>query len=855
MASSVSCIKLEKSIKMKLTFALRTNHTKAISYFMGDFDRAPTPLPKPTWYESKPFLQLSGAVTAEAFAAILDNRHPVSGEKLTPRNNSVRAEGDRRRCYELTWSFSKSVSILSLIAEDSRIMPACIDAVHCGLDFAARFAAARVRRGGVATDRCTGHLLTPIIPHAVSRADDPHLHFHTPIANLTWDPEEERHKALQFEAILKQIKLIESWASAHLEHALWKLGYNIIPTDLGFEIAGVPAGLCLDYSSRTIEIESSVVRQVQLGVGVNPAQKKLIALGSRRTKSHLNWEDLLGRWKTKAGERIAAVKSAIGQALSREAERRGQDREVESAAAGRIAAVAREMLASSAAVTRNELLQHALVWTFGAFDGFSAERAIDAATRNGELVALPGTNALSIRQTLLSMGELIEKANASKARRVLPFLDLPFRRDKIVPELLIADDAATITILRISEAHESQSLLRTLFRDFGRRIALAAPAAVDSDGRKSDQVCAELQNGERSEIDTILISRSEHCTFREVGQCLDFASAMGLRLILSVASSALDDVDDHRPALELSRRSWLRVISPSSPPVIRSPRRTQPDTYERLLHRALTKKRVAVARRGVDLSTVADPAGTSYADNAATVAAVNAAFESRIRATGLGRDIVSYIPVNGPVVAGMALVAAKGTRNFAPGTAMIVMETRNDRVLMRISTNQTLELPTKAAAKLMPVKATPVHLAPGAKLELLHGYPPLGLRKGTIVTVEALNPDGSIRLQGGGDLPPWFRLFRQGYCFLLGTRKKGQSAAIVLSRRPSSTVKRQVMELSRAFRGQISILGLGPTVFPAALAQQLADQPAFLPPPVLSVWHSLDEWTQTQTQDQTNEIQ
>ena len=186
---------------------------------------------------------------------------------------------------------------------------------------------------------------------------------------------------------------------------------------------------------------------------------------------------------------------------------------------------------------------------------------------------------------------------------------------------------------------------------------------------------------------------------------------------------------------------------------------------------------------------------------------------------------------------------------------MIVMETRNDRVLMRISTNQTLELPTKAAAKLMPVKATPVHLAPGAKLELLHGYPPLGLRKGTIVTVEALNPDGSIRLQGGGDLPPWFRLFRQGYCFLLGTRKKGQSAAIVLSRRPSSTVKRQVMELSRAFRGQISILGLGPTVFPAALAQQLADQPAFLPPPVLSVWHSLDEWTQTQTQDQTNEIQ
>src|SRR5205807_1204677 len=58
-------------------------------------------------------LGLSGDVKAEDFAALANNRHPVTGEKLTPR-----MKDNRRVGWDVTMDVSKSASILWALGGD-----------------------------------------------------------------------------------------------------------------------------------------------------------------------------------------------------------------------------------------------------------------------------------------------------------------------------------------------------------------------------------------------------------------------------------------------------------------------------------------------------------------------------------------------------------------------------------------------------------------------------------------------------------------------------------------------------------------------------------------------------------------
>lgn len=62
-------------------------------------------------------LGLEGAVTKEAFSALTQNLHPVTGEKLTPRNRAGRRVG-----YDLTFNAPKSLSVLYAVTQDPKVL-------------------------------------------------------------------------------------------------------------------------------------------------------------------------------------------------------------------------------------------------------------------------------------------------------------------------------------------------------------------------------------------------------------------------------------------------------------------------------------------------------------------------------------------------------------------------------------------------------------------------------------------------------------------------------------------------------------------------------------------------------------
>ncbi|MCB0649349.1 MAG: relaxase domain-containing protein [Saprospiraceae bacterium] len=70
-------------------------------------------------------LGIVGEIREDHYRAIANNRHSITGEKLTPRDSS------KRRCgSDFTWNAPKSISLCYGITEDPEILAAHQKAVH-----------------------------------------------------------------------------------------------------------------------------------------------------------------------------------------------------------------------------------------------------------------------------------------------------------------------------------------------------------------------------------------------------------------------------------------------------------------------------------------------------------------------------------------------------------------------------------------------------------------------------------------------------------------------------------------------------------------------------------------------------
>src|SRR5919108_4228219 len=142
-------------------------------------------------------LDLPEVVRAEAFLALCGNRHPQTGERLTQRLNDTRKSkeqetANRRIFYDFTFSPPKSVSVLALVAEDTRLVEAHHHALRIALQEFEQFASVRLRQKGIRDHRVTSNVVAAQFTHDTSRALDPHLHTHCIVFNASFDSVERR---------------------------------------------------------------------------------------------------------------------------------------------------------------------------------------------------------------------------------------------------------------------------------------------------------------------------------------------------------------------------------------------------------------------------------------------------------------------------------------------------------------------------------------------------------------------------------------------------------------------------------------------------------------------------------------
>ncbi|VVT00830.1 MobF family relaxase [Erythrobacter sp. EC-HK427] len=267
-------------------------------------------------------LGLEGSVNAEQFDALLRGELP-GGIQVGNAGQSHRPGTD------LTFSLPKSWSLLALVGGDKRIIEAYREAVVETLRWAETNAAqtrmgSKEGYGKVATDNLT----IGLFQHDTNRNQEPNLHFHAVVANVTQGPD-GKWRALRNDKLWSFNTLLNAMTMARFRMDVEKLGYEAGPVGKhgNFEAAGITREQIRAFSSRREEVLDAVRH-----LGENsPKARDVAVLATRKNKAPVrDREGLLGEWQQSAGEVGLDLPGMIDASQMRAAARTIADAKAES---------------------------------------------------------------------------------------------------------------------------------------------------------------------------------------------------------------------------------------------------------------------------------------------------------------------------------------------------------------------------------------------------------------------------------------------------------------------------------------------------------------------------------------------
>ena len=252
----------------------------AAEYYAANYYTADQAVDTSAWFgRAAEALGLSGKVDQQVFADVLDGKLP---------NGSVIAgkDGVHRPGVDLTFSASKSVSLLAMLGGDTRLIEALKESVAATLIWAEKnVIEARVwdPELGRQIPEKTGNLLAATFLHDVNRNGEPQLHIHAVTANATLASDGKWH-AVRNDQLYRSQRLLSAIHNADLRERVEALGYETVPAkrdiDGAFEIRGVSREAVEAFSSRRAEILAALAKEDR----GSARERELAALSTRRGK-------------------------------------------------------------------------------------------------------------------------------------------------------------------------------------------------------------------------------------------------------------------------------------------------------------------------------------------------------------------------------------------------------------------------------------------------------------------------------------------------------------------------------------------------------------------------------------------
>ncbi len=212
-------------------------------------------------------------------------------------------EHEHRPGWDLTFSAPKSVSLEALVVGDRRVIRAHDEAVRATLDWVEvelletrGWDPATRRRPRVKADG----MVVAGFRHLTSRDQDPQLHTHCVLANMTRTASGE-WRSVEPTRIRRSEKLIGAYYRNELARRLQALGMAVTPRLIGrvpgFELAGYDRSFLEAFSGRRREI---LARLEALGLPYTAENARMATLHTRRRKKDIGVAELVPAWRARA---------------------------------------------------------------------------------------------------------------------------------------------------------------------------------------------------------------------------------------------------------------------------------------------------------------------------------------------------------------------------------------------------------------------------------------------------------------------------------------------------------------------------------------------------------------------------
>jgi conjugative relaxase-like TrwC/TraI family protein len=761
-------------------------------------------------------LGLKGTVKESEFLALCEGLNPATGQRLTARINSKRREdgktvANRRVFYDFTLSPPKSVSVVALL-RDARIIEVHNRAVRQAMTELEKLAETRVRKSGQYGDRATGNLIGAAFRHDTSRELDPHLHTHCVVLNATFDPVENRWKAVEVQGMYRAQRFAENLYYHELAKGLRALGYEIENNARDFEIKGVPRSVITRFSKRHQQIDAETQKRIEReGLrGDVKALRRQMAENKRQRKIKDSTADRLRPYWGKqlsadeAGT-LAAIKPAV--AISR------QPTDVAA-----VVAWADEHLFERRSVIRDyELMSAALARGRGeAFDLAALREAIE----KRDYVREDGTHKLTSRDAMRWELGVVMAARDGRGRHV------SLNSDYRLPSALSAEQAVAvkqilgsgdfITLFRGGAGTGKSFALKEVERGLAagsHPVVVLAPQRqqaqdLQADGLPAETLARFLEKKQLPHGAVVMVDEAGQIGARQLYQLILVVQANRGRLILSGDTrqhGAVQAADALRSIEKYSglKAAELREIRRQDPARAKSEEERAFVAAYRNAVQAASSGRIAESFDGLDrLGCIREVAPDErravlareylasldrhehvlvVAQTWNEVNGVNEAIRAELQASGRigsGITLKTYQTVDRSEAqkrdarfyeTGQFAFVLKRYGRFEKGDLCLIDGT-NERGLVLIKDGRRSTMSYKYADRLAVAAEKKTEVAPGDRLQLkFNGKSKEGhsIANGELVTVRGIDTDGSLVVEDDRltvkTLSPQQRLFNRGY--------------------------------------------------------------------------------------------
>jgi conjugative relaxase-like TrwC/TraI family protein len=375
-----------------------TDHLSRSDYYMRDAQEVVG-----EWHgRGAELLGLSGQVDKESYFKLCENIDPKTGEQLT-----ARTKAERRVLYDFTFDAPKSVTLAYELGGDDRIMSAFRESVKETMGEMEEAMRVRVRVNNAHEDRASCNMIWGEFIHRTTRpvdgVPDPQLHCHAVAFNASFDPVEERWKAGEFGAIVRDKGYYKAAFHSRFAEKLSSLGYGIERDGNSFRLAGIERATTEEFSRRTRLIDAEAER---LGLSDPKALREL----GRKTREgkpadQLSMSELRQVWNARISD---DAKSAIAAART--------GRQTRTLSAGQAVGYAMaHCFERESAVTQKNLLKTALIQSVG---NASVAKIREAASRDDVLQKdWNGQRYVTTRAVLREERDMVNFVRDGKATR------------------------------------------------------------------------------------------------------------------------------------------------------------------------------------------------------------------------------------------------------------------------------------------------------------------------------------------------------------------------------------------------------------------------------------------------------